>query len=137
MLFLFIEQSHAINFFICAILCLIYVIVNMIGMHIHFGSGMQRANMCSNGFAFLMSLPFMPIVFAGFEILLFTSVSLTIFFLSYLIWQLIYITAQHKVSLVNIILPVATINLVAWLVSAFVNYKFAPSLAVFAGSFFA
>lgn len=119
---MFIDLVH---FIVCVVLCLVYLAVNALGMHMHFGSGMTTATWRSNGFALLLSLPFMPFV-AGFS-----PLSIALFALSYLIWQSIYLVAQHNVSFHNIVVPVAIINVIAWLVTAVVNHLGYLGLALY------
>lgn len=118
-----------VHFVVCVILALIYFGVNVGGIYTHFGSGMSTAAWRSNGFALLLSLPFMPFI-AGFS-----PLAMALFALSYLIWQIIYISSQHNVSAYNIVVPLAIINSIAWLVTALVNHIGYMALAYYVAKY--
>jgi len=130
---MFLEQAHGVLFLLSGALCLLYYIINNIGLHVHYGTGMMRPILWSSAFALLLSLPLMPFVTSWIVI---STASITFFALSYAIWQTIYLSTQHDVSVRNLIVPVAIVNLIAWAVVAFVNYKFISLLTCWVSSLY-
>src|SRR3990167_10732489 len=119
-----------VNTILCAVFCGIYLVAllvsNLYFVHDKFKGKLdvKEATIKGGLFGIFMSLPFMPFVY-GFSVVNEFSISvITLFFLSNIVWQTLFIRFKHGKGLDAFFVAVSSSNLIAWALMALSNHLF-------------
>ena len=123
----FIDPVDEIHFWVCGVLCSVYVIATIItSMYLLRNRFTEKQLLLANAYSQFMSLPVMPFVYHLMHEHSFSITIMSIYALSNLIWQVIFLISLYGASKKNIILPLSVSNMAGWITMTLAHYWFFP-----------
>src|SRR3990167_3749749 len=112
--------TFAVIYFVVLYLSSLYLLKDKFKSNIDIKEFVAKAGI----YGIFMSLPFMPFVY-GFSVVNEFSISvITLFFLSNIVWQTLFIRFKHGKGLDAFFVAVSSSNLIAWALMALSNHLF-------------